>query len=111
MKPETHDPRRKCPECRLVRATVLSLETTDQTKRRQAVLERVLATFAANLDERLICDACAERDVAYRTPEQANLAVTCEHCGNVFQATRVTARFCSGRCRVAHHREQHAETA
>ena len=29
----------------------------------------------------------------------------CDQCGEVFERQRVTARFCSARCRVAHHRE------
>jgi hypothetical protein len=30
----------------------------------------------------------------------------CEHCGYEFEPARKDARFCSGRCRVAHHRAQ-----
>jgi hypothetical protein len=30
----------------------------------------------------------------------------CEQCGSKFHAQRTTARFCSARCRVAHHRQQ-----
>jgi len=32
----------------------------------------------------------------------------CEHCGGVFEQTRKDARFCSGKCRVAHHRAANA---
>jgi hypothetical protein len=30
--------------------------------------------------------------------------VICSNCGALFDAQRVTAQFCSGRCRIAHHR-------
>lgn len=37
---------------------------------------------------------------------------TCEHCGHTLKAwARADARFCSTRCRVAHHRATHAEAA
>jgi endogenous inhibitor of DNA gyrase (YacG/DUF329 family) len=32
---------------------------------------------------------------------------TCQECGTPIQAKRLTARFCSGRCRQKHHRKAH----
>jgi hypothetical protein len=38
-------------------------------------------------------------------PEPRRL--TCAHCGDDFEAARVDARYCSPRCRTAHHRAEH----
>lgn len=35
--------------------------------------------------------------------------VECQHCRTTFTATNPRARFCSTRCRVAHHRAQHRD--
>ena len=47
------------------------------------------------------CSECrAAKPVAQPRP-----AVACRHCGVEFTPTRSDARYCSGRCRVAAHRE------
>jgi hypothetical protein len=35
----------------------------------------------------------------------------CRHCGAVFRQTRKDARYCSARCRVAHHRKEREDEA
>ena len=105
---DTPNPRRACPQCRLVRASALTLRDSDLTKRESAAVERVLALFAPEMDERMFCAEC---QAAADAPEAYDKPTRCEWCGNVFAAARTTARFCSGRCRVAHHRAEHRESA
>jgi len=105
---ETPNPRRACPTCRLVRAASWTLRDAELTKREQSDVERIIAVFAPDMDERQFCRDCQALADA---PAEANRPTRCEHCGNLFAAVRSTARFCSTRCRVAHHREQHAQTA
>ena len=40
----------------------------------------------------------SERERRKLQPRKQNLTLTCEHCGNSFNAARSTVRFCSNRC-------------
>jgi hypothetical protein len=46
----------------------------------------------------MLCEECRA------TPPEPKPTRECERCGNEFTPGRSDARFCSGRCRVAHHR-------
>lgn len=64
---------------------------------------------------RRICNACRierprQRVRAYTARLAKPHAAACEHCGETLTAQRGTKRFCSTRCRMAHHRAQPAAT-
>jgi hypothetical protein len=81
-------------------------------------------TFRGDLDFRT-CDLCGERFLStssrtaatcsarclrarcrrrLRRPYVVHMSRPCDHCGEPFTPTRADAQYCSGRCRVAHHR-------
>lgn len=94
--------------CRLVRAATWTMKDVELTKRQTADLQKVIDTFAPEMDERQFCAEC---QAIADAPEDRDRPTRCEHCGALFAAARITARFCSTRCRVAHHREVHAAQA
>jgi predicted nucleic acid-binding Zn ribbon protein len=74
--------------------------------------------FIGHYSARFCSDACAAVNhrnwvAAHRRPrtpssaaqrQEALAAATCRVCGQPFKALRLSARFCSGRCRQKHHR-------